>query len=91
MEKKFRRQHSVGPFILDFYCATEKLAIELDGHYHFTSDGFERDEKRTKYLEEFGIRVLRFENDEVFKATEAVLEKIKQVLESGRDHPRSDR
>jgi very-short-patch-repair endonuclease len=79
--KKFRRQHSVGPYILDFYCAPEKLCIELDGDYHFTSSGYERDEKRTEYLNRFGIRVIRFENYEVFTATDAVLEKIKSEFE----------
>ena len=81
--KKFRRQHSVGPYILDFYCASEKLAIELDGQDHFTDAGFVRDEIRTEYLKQFSIRVLRFENDEVFLATEAVLEKIREALQSG--------
>ena len=75
--KKFRRQHSVGYYVLDFYCPEEKLAIELDGQHHFTSSGFAYDEERTAYLNHQGITVLRFENDEVFKATEAVLEKIK--------------
>ena len=78
--KKFRRQHSVGSYVLDFYCPEEKLAIELDGQYHFTSAGFEYDEERTSYLSQQGIRVLRFENDEVFKATEAVIEAIKSEL-----------
>ena len=61
--KKFRRQHSVGPYILDFYCATVKLVIELDGQHHFTSAGLSHDENRTQYLMQFGIRVLRFENE----------------------------
>jgi very-short-patch-repair endonuclease len=60
---------------LDFYCASDKLAIELDGHHHYTDAGFKRDEARTEYLKKFGIRVLRFENDEVFKA-----EKIRSEL-----------
>lgn len=80
--KKFRRQHSVGPFIIDFYCAVEKLAVELDGQHHFTPEGHERDEKRTAYLKTFGIRVIRFENREVLEATDAVLEKIKHELHS---------
>jgi very-short-patch-repair endonuclease len=80
--KKFRRQHSVGPFIIDFYCAVEKLAVELDGQHHFTPEGYERDEKRTAYLKKFGIRVIRFENREVFEATDAVLETIKRELHS---------
>jgi very-short-patch-repair endonuclease len=78
MGKKFRRQHSVGPYILDFYCPSERLAIELDGAYHFTDAGYSHDEKRTKYLTQFDIRVIRFENEEIFKATEAVIEAIKR-------------
>jgi very-short-patch-repair endonuclease len=45
--KKFRRQHSAGNYILDFYCATERIAIELDGKNHFTEDGMRYDEVRT--------------------------------------------
>jgi|SRR5688572_24062776 len=75
--KKFRRQHSVGNYVLDFYCPEERLAIELDGQYHYTSSGLAYDEERTAYLNAQGIRVIRFENDEVFKSTEAVLETIK--------------
>jgi len=48
--KKFRRQHSVGKFILDFYCPSEKLAVELDGAPHFTEEGIEYDKKRTEFL-----------------------------------------
>ena len=80
--KKFRRQHSVGPYILDFYCPSEKLAVELDGAHHFTSAGQEYDQIRTAFLEQFNIRVIRFENDEVFKSTEAVLEKIKSSFKN---------
>lgn len=64
--KKFRRQHSVGYFILDFYCPKEKLAIELDGADHFTLSGMARDEKRTAYLNQQGARVIRFENEKCF-------------------------
>jgi RNA methyltransferase, TrmH family len=78
--KKFRRQHSIGNYIVDFYCPSERLVIELDGAGHFTTSGYEYDEERTKYLNSLGIRVVRFENDEVFRATEAVLEKIKQEI-----------
>lgn len=67
----------MGPYILDFYCAEEKLAIELDGNDHYTDVGYLRDVNRTKYLEGFGIRVIRFENKEVFRATETVLESIR--------------
>jgi very-short-patch-repair endonuclease len=74
--RKFRRQFSVGNFILDFYCPAEKLCIELDGADHFTSAGYEYDEKRTSYLNKLGIIVIRFENETVFNATENVLESI---------------
>lgn len=78
--KKFRRQHSVGYYVLDFYCPEEKLAIELDGEYHFTTSGIAYDEKRTAYLNDQGIRVVRFENDEVFYSLDAVLQTIKSHL-----------
>jgi very-short-patch-repair endonuclease len=74
--RKFRRQFSVGNYILDFYCPAEKLCIELDGADHFTSAGYQYDEVRTKYLKQLGITVIRFENQTVFDATENVLETI---------------
>jgi very-short-patch-repair endonuclease len=76
--RKFRRQHSVGNYILDFYCPAEKLAIELDGAHHFTSAGFEYDEQRTLYLNSLNIRVVRFENKDVFEQTEYVIDEIKR-------------
>jgi very-short-patch-repair endonuclease len=75
--RKFRRQHSVGDFILDFYCPSEKLAIELDGQDHYEGYGLEQDEKRKIYLNSLNINVLRFENKEVFERLEGVLEEIK--------------
>jgi very-short-patch-repair endonuclease len=62
---KIRRQHRIGEFILDFYCAQAQLAIELDGASHFTDDGRKFDEMRTTALRRLGITVLRFENREV--------------------------
>ena len=76
--KKFRRQHSVGTYVLDFYCPSEKLCIELDGAAHFTDSGYEYDTARTEYLEAINIRVLRFENKDVFEKTEGILEEIKR-------------
>ena len=52
-DRKFRRQHSVGPYVLDFYCPSERLCIELYGAPHFTDDGFEYDEARTGVLPTF--------------------------------------
>jgi type I restriction enzyme R subunit len=77
---KFRRQHPVEPYILDFYCHDKKLAIELDGGQHNTDDGKESDEKRTEYLNSKGIHVLRFWNNDVLQNTESVLEEIYNAL-----------
>lgn len=84
--RKFRRQHSIKNYIVDFYCHAEKLAIELDGDVHFTEQGLEYDKKRDAELASLGIKVIRFENEDVFRATTAVLEKIKSCF-SESDHP----
>ena len=76
--RKFRRQFSVGEYVLDFYCPAEKLCIELDGQPHFTTQGHIHDVKRDKYLSDQGIRVARIENKHVFKIHEQVLEFIKE-------------
>jgi len=75
--RKFRRQHSVGPFVLDFYCAQEQLAVELDGAAHDHERAVERDEARTRYLESVGVTVVRFENRDVIDNLEAVLQTIR--------------
>jgi very-short-patch-repair endonuclease len=71
--RKFRRQHSFGNYVVDFYCHEEKLVIELDGAGHFTSTGIEYDEKRTAFLESLGLRVLRIENKDILADIEGVL------------------
>ena len=71
---KFRRQQSIGPFILDFYCPKYRLGIELDGTSHDYK--YEYDETRTEYLHGQGIRILRFTNQQVFTSLEAVLAEI---------------
>lgn len=75
--RKFRRQHSFGNYILDFYCPAEKLAVELDGRHHFSDAGFEAESERTAFLNCHGIRVLRFENKVVFEQLDGVLEEIR--------------
>jgi very-short-patch-repair endonuclease len=77
---KFRRQHNIGPFILDFYCPECRLAIELDGAGHHTEIGAERDYHRTQYLEQHKVRVLRFENKLIWENLEAVLEAIREAV-----------
>jgi len=73
---KFRRQHSVGAYILDFYCPSEKLAVELDGDSHFTGEAIEYDRERTAYLNALNIKVLRFLNTDVYDNLNVVCEKI---------------
>lgn len=75
--KRFTRQHSVGNYIVDFYCASEKLIIELDGEVHMTANAMEYDEKRAKYLENLGYTVIRFENKMVFDNFPSVMMEIK--------------
>ena len=74
---KFRRQFSVGPYILDFYCPEAKLCIELDGAAHYTVDGIKYDQLRSKYLYcKHGIKTLRFENRDLYYNLEGVLNEI---------------
>jgi very-short-patch-repair endonuclease len=76
--RKFRRQFSVGNYILDFYCPSENLAIELDGQGHFEATQAEYDAERDLFLLHTGIKVLRFENKLVWDNPEGVLEEIKK-------------
>ena len=73
---KFRRQHSVGRFVLDFYCPELRLAIEVDGRQHFEEKGMAQDTARTAALHQQGIRVVRFTNHEVLQEFESVAEAI---------------
>lgn len=75
---KFFRQYSVGAYILDFYCPTLKLAIELDGGQHGMPEALAYDEARTKYLNELGIEVMRFWNADVIKGIDEVLMEIQR-------------
>jgi very-short-patch-repair endonuclease len=75
--RKFRRQHSIGHYIADFYCPSEKLIIELDGHHHYTPEGISKDLERDGHLEMMDIKVLRFENKEVLNNLTQVVKSIK--------------
>ncbi|MBE7516323.1 MAG: endonuclease domain-containing protein [Chloracidobacterium sp.] len=85
--RKFRRQHSVGNYILDFYCPAERLAIELDGSKHFSGKGQAYDRERTKYLESQDIRVLRFENERIFHDRDWVADMIRDNFRFGPKPP----
>ena len=74
--RKFRRQHSIKNFIVDFYCPKEKLIIELDGAYHLDFAQQIYDLERTKQLESLGFKVIRFENKLVFEHLQGVLNEI---------------
>ncbi|KKP80900.1 MAG: hypothetical protein UR80_C0015G0002 [Parcubacteria group bacterium GW2011_GWB1_35_5] len=74
---KFRRQHSIGGYILDFYCPEKKLIIELDGEIHNRNDAKKNDAVRDKFFEELEYKVLRFKNDEVDKNIDRAVEEIK--------------
>ena len=76
---KFRRQHPIGGFIVDFCCLEGMLIIELDGGQHLEQE--EADEERTKYLSSVGFHVLRFWNDDALNKTDDVLEEILRMLE----------
>jgi very-short-patch-repair endonuclease len=69
---KFRRQYAVPPYVLDFYCHSAKLAVELDGSQHSNQIDLER----SRFLERQGIRIIRFWDNDVLSRTEAVLESI---------------
>ena len=71
---KFRRQHPIGPFVVDFVCLDARLVIELDGEQH--ADQVEHDARRTHYLQSLGYAVLRFPNHRVLNAIEGVVDEI---------------
>jgi len=75
---KFRRQHPIDNYIVDFICIDRKLIVELDGSQHAVQT--EQDERRSDYLKMQGYKILRFWNNDVMKETEAVLEKIHSFL-----------
>lgn len=75
---KFRRQHPMGRFILDFYCDEKKLAVEIDGGQH--AETLDYDRARDEWLQRKGVRVLRFWNNQVLNETEGVMEVIYAAL-----------
>ncbi len=85
LDQKFRRQHPIGKYIVDFCCMEKRLIIEADGGQHNEADKIRYDDARTKYLESHGFIVLRFWNNQILGETEQVLNEIGSVLE--RPHP----
>jgi len=77
---KFRQQHLIADFIVDFVCLPRKLIIEVDGEYHFTEEQIQLDKERTTVLNELGYKVIRFTNNDVLTNIYSVLNKIQQEL-----------
>ncbi|MFH0975681.1 MAG: endonuclease domain-containing protein [Spirochaetota bacterium] len=78
---KFRRQYSIGPYIADFFCPQAKLAVEIDGNVHNSSDALEYDKARDEFIKSAGILVLRFTNSEVENNPENVVKEITKAIE----------
>ena len=76
----FRRQHVIGEYIADFICLSHHLIIEIDGNYHQLPEQQSSDEERTKRLEELGMKIIRFTNDEIIGNIEMVINKIKEEI-----------
>ena len=80
---KFRRQHPIGTFIVDFYCPARKLVIEIDGPVHLQQIAY--DSERETYLQRLGYYIIRFDNEEVISHIEQVLNVVSQVLSQTND------
>jgi len=80
---RFRRQFSIGPFIVDFYSPQLNLVVELDGMVHFTPEAMEYDEQRAEYIQgTTGATILRFENKVVFDNPEIIFNAIEDIKNS---------
>ena len=77
---KFRRQHPIARYVLDFYCHKLRLSIEVDGGYHLKKEQREKDAKKTAYLKSVGITEYRFTNDEILNQFEKSIEFINSKL-----------
>ena len=84
---RFTRQKVLGKYVVDFYSPSAKLVIELDGSQHFMKKGQAYDEERTTYLEQYGLTVLRFANNEVMGDFQGVCEKINLVTKQSPSQP----
>lgn len=92
LKYKFRRQHPIDFFIIDFYCADAKLLIEIDGDSHSTKEQQEYDKARTEYLEALGYKVIRFTNNDarynINSVVTVIIEEVEQRIKES-IHPSS--
>ena len=79
---QFKRQYSIGPYFVDFYCYKARLIVELDGSQHYEPVGIDYDRERTFYLEEQGLSVLRFSNRDVMEQFRSVCEAIDLAVQN---------
>ena len=87
---RFQRQKPIGDYIVDFYCAAQKLVIEVDGGQHYEADGLLYDRYRTEVLERYGVKVLRFSNLEVQENFPEVCETILRWVSVPKDRMRKE-
>jgi very-short-patch-repair endonuclease len=84
---KFRRQHGIGPYIVDFYCPERSLVIEVDGDSHADANQIQKDRQRENYLQSLGLQVIRCQNDDIMKNLVGVLEDLSKRVSSGASTP----
>lgn len=84
---QFYRQKTIGNYIVDFYCPSGKLIVELDGIQHYLEEGIRKDKKRDQYLNQLGFNVLRFPSAEVFKNIDEIVEEIYRSLPQKSPNP----
>ena len=83
---RFRRQHIIGDYIVDFVCLAANLVVEVDGGYHFTDEQIALDKMRSEYLVAQGFRVIRFTNEQVVGMPDVVVDKIKEAIYTESDN-----
>src|SRR5687768_13285465 len=88
---KFRRQHQIAKYVVDFYCDKAKLVIECDGGIHSSAEAWHHDQNREAYMSALGLRTLRFTNEEVLNETEHVLSEISDYLRAAKPRGNSNR
>jgi very-short-patch-repair endonuclease len=87
---RFRRQHPIGPYILDFFCSDLALGVEVDGWRHDDPDQIRHDQRRTEWLSRQGVRVMRIAARDLLADREEVLERISRIASAGPLHRPSD-
>lgn len=88
-KSKFRRQHGIGPYVVDFYCPAARLVVEIDGESHARGDRMTKDRQRDTYLRSLGVQVIRYSNIEVMTNLTGVLEDVLKRLGQDSTSPTS--